>query len=172
MQGDEALRKDLDAVMAIRYPGQFAAAWDDLMKRGSYRLRIVDKNSSFNCHAYATGIAQMPAFQALARDRANTALANSSFVSYLIERGEMRVVASQSYNPDNIVIYFNGDRPTHSARVLEKDGLLISKWGGDEIIEHEIWEVPTIYGDVYKVAITPDPVRTLELLEDWLPHIA
>jgi hypothetical protein len=114
----------------------------------------------------------MPAFQALVRERANTALANSSFVSYLIERGEMRIVASQSYSPENIVIYFKDGRPTHSARVLEKDGLLISKWGGDEIIEHGLWEVPTIYGDEYKVAIAPDPARILELLEDWLPSLA
>jgi hypothetical protein len=172
MQGDEELRKDIDAVMAIRYPGQFAAAWDDLMKMGGHRLRIVDKDPSFNCHAYATGISPMPAFRDLVRDRANTALANGDFVSYLIKRGGIRIVAGQSYNPENIVIYFKGGRPTHSARVLEKDGLLISKWGGDEIIEHGVWEVPTIYGDEYKVAIAPDPAHTLELLEGWLPRIA
>lgn len=172
MQGDEELRQDIDAVMAIRYPGQFAAAWDDLMKLGGHRLRIVDKDPSFNCHAHATGISSIPAFRDLVRHRATTALANGNFVSYLIGQGEIRIVPGQSYTPENIVIYFKDGRPTHSARILEKDGLLISKWGGDEIIEHRLWEVPTIYGDEYKVAIAPAPARTLELLEHWLPPIA
>lgn len=142
------------------------------MKLGGHRLRIVDKDPSFNCHAYTTGISSMPAFRDLVRDRANTAIANGSFVSYLIERGEIRIVGGQSYTPENIVIYFKNARPTHSARVLAKDGLLISKWGGDEIIEHGLWEVPTIFGDEYKVAIAAAPARTLELLKDWLPRIA
>jgi len=170
MQGNEELRRGIDAAMAIRYPDQFVAAWDHLMKMGGHRLRIVDKDPSFNCHAYALGISSMPAFRDLVRNRADSALANGDFVSYLIGNGEIRIVGGQSYTPENIVIYFKDRRPTHSARI--GDELLISKWGGDEIIEHRLWEVPTIYGDEYKVAIAPAPMRTLELLEDWLPSIA
>lgn len=44
--------------------------------------------------------------------------------------------------------------------------------GGDEIIEHGLWEIPASYGDEYKVAIAPGAVRTLELLKEWLPRIA
>jgi hypothetical protein len=41
--------------------------------------------------------------------------------------------------------------------MVEKDGLLMSKWGGNELIEDGVWEVPTYYGDEYKVLSRPIP---------------
>jgi len=60
MQGDAELRKDLDTLMAITYPGQFDAAWKEMTDRGGQRLRIIEKTNTFNCHAYALGIARLP----------------------------------------------------------------------------------------------------------------
>ena len=172
MQGDPELRQDIDAVMAIRYPGHFAAAWEDLMKLGGHRLRIVGSDSTYNCHAHGLRIEQCQAYQDLARDRNNQALVQGDFITHLIGLGELKIVDGQSYATDNIVIYFRCGKPTHSARVLEKDGLLLSKWGGNELLEHGLWEIPTYYGNEYKVAIAPDPKRSIELLEDWLPKIS
>lgn len=172
MQGDPELRKDIDAVMAIELPGQFAAAWDELTKMGGHRLRIVGEDKTFNCHAHALGIGQMPEFQRRFFDGGCQVLAKSDFIASLIKRGELRLVEGQSYGPDNIVIYFKDGKPTHSARVVENDGLLVSKWGGNELLEHGLWEVPTYYGDEYKVFVAPDPERSWELLEDWLPRVA
>ena len=93
-----------------------------------------------------------------------------TFITELIQRGELHLVEGQSYGPDNIVIYFKDGKLTHSARVVEKDELLISKWGGNELLEHGLWEVPTHYGDEYKVFKAPAPRRSWELLEDWLPR--
>lgn len=172
MQGDEELRKDIDLVMAIELPGQFAMAWDELMKMGGHRLRIVGKDETFNCHAHALGICEMPEFRQRYYDGGCKVLAKSDFVANLIERGEIQSVEGQSYRPDNIVIYFKDGRPTHSSRVVETDGLLLSKWGGNELLEHGLWEVPTYYGDQYRVFLAPKPDRMWELLKDWLPRIA
>lgn len=168
MQGDEELRKDIDAVTAIRYPGQFTAAWDQLMKMGGHRLRIVAEDRTYNCHAHGLKIEQLPAYQQRVAIERNSALVQGTFMNELIERGELHLVEGQSYGPDNIVIYFRDGKPTHTARVVDRDGLLVSKWGGNELIEHGLWEVPTYYGDEYKVFKAPDPQRAWKLLEDWL----
>lgn len=172
MQGDLELRKNIDDVTAIRFPGQFKAAWEMLVSMGGHRLYIVESDGTYNCHAHALRIERIARFQELFKERGGEVLAKGDFVADLIERGEIRIIDGQSYGPDHIVIYFKDGKPTHSARVVEKDGLLVSKWGGNELIEHALWEVPTYYGDEYKVAIAPDPKRAMELLIDWLPKIA
>jgi hypothetical protein len=168
MQGDEELRKDIDAVTAIRLPSQFAAAWDQLTKMSGHRLRIVAEDRTFNCHAHGLGIEQLPDYQRRVAKEANSALVQGAFMTELIERGDLYLVKGQSYGPGDIVIYFKDGKPTHTARVVEKDVLLVSKWGGNELIEHGLWEVPTYYGDEYKVFKAPDPQRAWKLLEDWL----
>ncbi|MBY0323302.1 MAG: hypothetical protein K2X72_31585 [Reyranella sp.] len=168
MQGDEELRKDIDAVTAIRYPGQFAAAWKQLMEMGGHRLRIVAEDRTYNCHAHGLGIEQLPEYQRRVTKEGNSALVKGSFVTELIERGELHLVEGKSYEPGNVVVYFKDGKPTHTARVAEKDALLVSKWGGNEVIEHGLWELPTSYGDEYKVFKAPDPQRVWTLVEDWL----
>jgi hypothetical protein len=168
MQGDEELRKDIDAVMAIRLPGQFAEAWGEFMKMGGHRVRIVGEGKTFNCHAYGLRIEGLPEYQQRVAKNGNSALAQGTFITELIERGELRNVPGGSYGPEHVIIYFKDGRPTHTARVVEKNGMLVSKWGGNELLEHGLWEVPTYYGDEYKVFKAPDPRRAWELLEDWL----
>jgi hypothetical protein len=169
MQGDEELRKNIDVVTAITYPSQFAAAWGELMAIGGHRLRIVAEDRTYNCHAHGLGIEQLSEYQQRVAKERNSAIVRGTFIAELIERGELHLVDGRSYGPSNIVVYFKDGKPTHTARVVEKDGLLASKWGGNELIEHGLWEVPTSYGDEYKVFKAPDPQRAWELLEAWLP---
>ncbi len=168
MQGDEELRKHIDAVTAIRYPSQFAAAWDELMKMGGHRLLIVAVDKTYNCHAHGLGIEKLPEYQRRVAKEANSALAQGTFVTELIERGELQSVPGPSYGPEHIIIYFKDGKPTHTARVIERNSLLVSKWGGNELIEHGLWEVPTYYGDEYKVFKAPNPKRAWTLLVEWL----
>lgn len=170
VQGDAELRACIDTVMAIEHPDSFKAAWAELMALGGHRLRIAGEDKTFNCHAHALGIGEMPAFRERFYDGGCKVLAKGDFVAGLIDSGELRAIEGQSYVPGNIVIYFRDGKPTHSARVVEKDGLLLSKWGGNELLEHALWEVPTYYGNAYKVFPAPDPERSWKLLQAWLPR--
>jgi hypothetical protein len=66
--------------------------------------------------------------------------------------------------PDgNVVLYFDGDHITHSARMNR--GILISKWGRAHTWQHGLWEVPTSYGSrvEYYQAPPADSVATAYL---------
>lgn len=116
MNGDPELRKDIDAVMVIEYPSQFAAAWEQLITMGGHRLQIIDRDKTYNCHAHGLQIERMPEFQRLFVERGCRVLAKSDFMAKLIEHGEVRIVEGQSYGPENIVIYFKDGKPTHTSR--------------------------------------------------------
>lgn len=172
--GDEELRIALDEAMKICLPGEFETAWNYILRMPGHRLRIVDATSdtTYNCHAHGLGIERIPEYQALFSDRGGRFLATSPFMRRLIEDGELRILPGLAYGPGNIVLYFDGERLTHTARVIKPNELLLSKWGPSELIEHRLWEVPADYGDTYRVALPPSPERAMELLVDWLPRTA
>jgi hypothetical protein len=173
MRGDAELRTALDAAMDIELPGEFETAWKDISSWPGHSLRIVDRNPTYNCHAYALMIERLPRFQELFVERGSKVLVMSAFIEKLIADGEIRIVPGQEFSPEHIVIYFDASgRPTHTARVRKANDVLVSKWGGSELFEHGLWEVPASYGDAYKVAIAPDQQRAMALLEEWLPQIA
>jgi hypothetical protein len=174
MMGDEELRIALDEAMKICLPGEFENAWKHILQMVGHRLRIVDAtiDTTYNCHAHGLGLERLPAYQALFADRGGRFLATSLFMLKLIQDGELQIVAGLAYGPKNVILYFNGEHLTHTARVAEANELLLSKWGPSELIEHRLWEVPEGYGDTYKVAVPPPPERSMELLIEWLPRIA
>ena len=88
-----------------------------------HRLRIVAEDRTYNCHAHGRGIEQLPEYQQRVAKERNSALVQGTLMTELIERGELQLVEGESYGPGNIVIYFKDGRPTHTARVVEKDGL-------------------------------------------------
>jgi hypothetical protein len=42
---------------------------------------------------------------------------------------------------NDMVVYFDNGKVTHAATLGDK-GMFRSKWGGNEVHEHRLWEVP------------------------------
>ena len=50
---------------------------------------------------------------------------------------------------NDMVVYFDNGKVTHAATLGDK-GMFRSKWGGNEVHEHRLWEVPASYGNVVR----------------------
>ena len=63
--------------------------------------------------------------------------------------------------------YFAGDQLRH-AGIVENDSAeptIRSKWGGNEVHRHKLWEVPACHGDRVRFFRAPDPQALLGLLK-------
>jgi hypothetical protein len=123
---------------------------------------------TFNCFAYALGIADTPRYQALVQAHSNSALANSVFVSTLVADGELHEVGPREAQAGNIVLYLARGVVQHAGVIVSKEKRLRSKWGPSEFYEHGLWEVPASYGDEVKLFETADQERIFDLLESHI----
>ena len=67
----------------------------------------------------------------------------------------------------DIVIYFDKERPRHAGRF--SDNKVISKWGdgATNIWKHELWEVPSDYGDTARAFQPPSPGAATKMYIAW-----
>ena len=67
--------------------------------------------------------------------------------------------------PSDVVLYFLKEAVTHAAVVGSKQ-IYRSKWGGNEVHQHGLWEVPAQYGDRIRFYRAPDAPTILAHLPD------
>lgn len=112
----------------------------------------------FNCFAYAFGIWAQPEYQRLVDKRQSSVLVNSAFTSELIARGQLMEVGEEEVESGNIVLYLASDKPRHAGIVDSAICIPIirSKWGGNEVHRHALWELPASHGDCVRYFKQPD----------------
>jgi hypothetical protein len=105
--------------------------------------------SRFNCFAYAFGIWNHPDFIELVDQTEDSAIMDSAFVSWMIEDFLLTEVHAEAVGLGDIAIYQNNSAITHGAVITAVDQpmALHSKWGGNEVHRHGLWEVMASYGD-------------------------
>jgi hypothetical protein len=171
MSGNESLRRELEAASTIIFPPAYLAKLDDLKRRFQHSIRVLPeaagKIARFNCFAYAFGVWDKPRYERLVDQTNNSALMNSGFIMERLDRGELIEIDAAEAQPNDIVVYFAGDQLRHAGRIIAvSDKLTIrSKWGGNEVHEHELWEVPLEHGDQVRFFRPPDPKALLDRLE-------
>lgn len=161
-----ALREDLDtAIENSMFAGTYQRRIEDLRRAHGHAITILpcDDIQRFNCYAFATGVSGLPGYATLVDRRQNSALLNSTFVGQLIADGVLQL--SDVAVPGGVAVYFDGDRITHAARVLDTTERLSSKWGPSDLHEHGLWEVPATYGNAVKFFSPPDGDAILQRLE-------
>lgn len=99
----------------------------------------------YNCFAFAFNLAESERFRAIA-SRFSGIHADETFTRYLLDRGVLSELAAQP--ADGIILYFQGEAPTHAGKLL--GDRVLSKWGVGQLWDHKVWEVPTQYGETVK----------------------
>jgi len=149
MPGNAILRRELDEAIATKYPEVYRQSIERLRREYGHSIAILpdgkDRTSRFNCFAYALGVWDHPDFIQKVDDAAHSAILNSTIVRAMIDDGTLKSVAADEVQPGDIVVYFRRDNLAHAA-VLTEGGICRSKWGGDDVHAHGLWEVPTQYG--------------------------
>jgi hypothetical protein len=87
-----------------------------------------------------------PAFISAVDRASNSAILQSSTVQKMITDGALVQIKATDAHLGDAVIYFHKDAVTHAA-VVQRNGIFHSKWGGNEVHAHGLWEVPACYGD-------------------------
>jgi len=163
-----ALRLELDKASGIRSKPAYAEALEVLRSLSAHSISILpdgnDRLDRFNCFAFALQIWEDPTFIEAVNARNDSAIVDSSVVSILMPH--FAEVTESDVAPGHFALYLDGSEIKHAAVVTAtKPITLTSKWGGNEIHRHGLWEVPFMYGDAVRFFATPVPSWTIDRLK-------
>lgn len=80
------------------------------------------------------------------RTRIHPIGASAEFMIFLLERQYLSEIEEENAERGDLVVYFEEGKPTH-AGILKESRRVISKWGKGLLLEHQLFEVPAIYGN-------------------------
>jgi len=83
----------------------------------------------------------------------------------MLDDDTIREIDPAEAAPGDVVVYFHKEAVTHAAVVVEEQTYR-SKWGGNEVHQHGLWEVPAQYGDRVRYYRAPEPSIVLTRLPD------
>ena len=163
------MRGELDAASEIKSSVAYRLKLEDLKSRFQHSIRVIPAEAlqRFNCYAHAFGICESPRYDALVTQTQNSTVMNSDFVKALLARAELMEVPDHEVQVNDIVLYFNGEDLKHAGRVSRIAGgfTVHSKWGGNEVHEHKLWEIPGEYGDRVRFFRPLEETALLDTLE-------
>jgi hypothetical protein len=150
MPGNTALRCELDEANKIRIPAIYHETIERLRHQFSHSISVLSDGKGrierFNCFAYGLGVWEHLGFIKMVDDASNSAIISSQIVQAMIEDGALKTVTAAEAQIGDVAVYFNTKNVTHAA-VVGEDGVFRSKWGGNEVHAHGLWEVPAEYGN-------------------------
>jgi hypothetical protein len=149
MPGNTALRRALDEAITTEYPEIYRETIERLRREYAHSIAILPdgkgRTRRFNCFAYGLGVWDHPDFIQKVDDAGHSAILSSTIVRGMIDDGTLKPVAADEAQQGDLVVYLRKDNVTHAA-VLVEGGMCRSKWGGDEVHAHDLWEVTAQYG--------------------------
>lgn len=171
MSGDAELRRSLDVASKLKVVSDYRAQLATLKAQYGHTISMLSVGSGwihrFNCFAYALGVWEHDTYIRAVDASADSAIVNSSFLQQMIREGALAEVALLDVEEGDIVVYFDKDGVTHAAKIVSPATpmMLQSKWGGNEIHQHALWEVPASYGDCVRIFRQSDRSATLSRIE-------
>ncbi len=167
--GNADLRHELDKASKLRVPQDYRDELERLRKKYRHSISIlrdgIDRITRFNCFAYGLGFWKHAEYIRRVDAAGNSAIADSHFVSWVLEQDILREISVSDAKEGDVVLYFDKGAVTHAA-VLGEEQTLRSKWGGNEVHQHGLWEVPAQYGDTVRYYRKPDAASLLSHLQD------
>lgn len=167
MCGNDALRRALDDASKLTSTSLYEGRLSELRSQYGHTIRIEPTPMSifrFNCFGHAFGLTDHPRYDALVDLSQTSAALNSSEVKHMLDGGQLTILDGRQAKTGDVVLYFDGNQLTHAGRV-SADQRVVSKWGGNELHSHELWEVPFGYGNIVKYISVPDVDTILSKLE-------
>jgi hypothetical protein len=163
MSGNSKLRLALGAASKLKVVSDYPVRIAELKSQYAHNVSILPDGKHrierFNCFAYALGLWDNADYICMVDAAMNSAIVNSSLMALMIDDGTLCEISMSAAVAGDMILYLSNDRPTHAA-VIASVGpplMLRSKWGGNEVHQHGLWEVPADYGDsvrAYKVPAT------------------
>lgn len=171
MAGNETLRRELEDASSLRLKSDYRIRLEELRTQYGHTITVLQDGAHeierFNCFAYAFGVSSEPLYRQFVDEWQSSSLIDSEFVSEMIEQRHLVELPDGESPPGSLVLYFAGDQLRH-AGIIENDSAeptIRSKWGGNEVHCHKLWEAPACHGDRVRFFRAPDPQAVLRLLK-------
>ncbi len=171
----DKLRSELQAITQ-KHPTVHPLLVDELKKRYPHSISIVCDSQGqplrvlASCYEHAFELTQFEGYEDISlcdyQEGLDRFIANSVFVRHLMEQGILREHSVPLEGA--LVLYFDNDKPVH-AGLMKSASRVSSKWGSGHLWEHELWEVPSSYGDDVRFFERPDPREVFAAFKSWLP---
>ena len=169
MPGNAALRLALDDACKLRFPHQYTETLERLRREFGHSIFMLpdgsDRIARFNCFAYGLGVWDHADYIRRVDAANDSAIVNSQLIRAMLADGTLKEINTAQAAPGDIVLYFMKKAVTHAAAVGSKQTYR-SKWGGNEVHQHGLWEVPAQYGDRVRYYCLPDAASILTRLAD------
>lgn len=108
--------------------------------------------NDFNCFEYTFGLIYSEEYKDILEYQKGWKItpvgADKDFLLFMLRNNNLNEVDFPDVQDENIIVYFDSSQPTHAGNMLK--GRVKSKWGKGLLLEHEIFEVPELYGNEVK----------------------
>ena len=110
-------------------------------------------HTDFNCFEYAFDLIYSDEYKATwdwqQGWKLNPIGADKDFVLFALSKNILYEVDFKDAKDGYIIVYFNDSQPTHAGKISKKR--VQSKWGKGLLLEHDVSEVPVLYGNEIKI---------------------
>ncbi len=104
----------------------------------------------YTCLVHALDFTNKGDYLAISTLRGHDVFAGKEFAQWLLGRGQLVAVAANQASPDALVIYLNDAGTFEHVGILRPGGRVESKWGQLGLYEHNLFEVPSNYGNTVR----------------------
>ncbi|MFA6410351.1 MAG: SEC-C metal-binding domain-containing protein [Candidatus Buchananbacteria bacterium] len=159
MENNIELRKQLLAITENNSYDSHESLINKLKDQFFHSIQIIEsvspnREKNFVCFMHAFDLRDSVIIKNEMRKKLEVTF-GSDFISWLIDKGYL----TQNKNA-NIVIYFDDKIPKHAGLVIGNK--IISKWGMGNTWQHDLWEVPSSYGnsfDYFELSVKSEEIE-------------
>lgn len=139
----------------------------DLQKKFNHHIKLqikVDGNDAikYNCFMYALNVSQSEEVKNALQLNEDSSF-GTKFIHGLINN---RILLPNKSG--TVVIYFKHNKPVHAGKFSHIYKRVISKWGKGHLWEHDIFEVPYLYGNLLKLF---DPAAPQIVIKEFQEYV-
>lgn len=166
----EELRKRLEEITGVLH--SVDDAWDKIESLREQSGHTIDRMECppiprFNCFMFALGLHQREAWPESADIERDAALIDSCFLAFLERRNVLVRHDGRFRLPGHIAAYYNHGVMVH-AGIVQSDRRIVSKWGGGLLLNHQILEIPSTYGEIDSCFEPPEFEHLRHLLRQYI----
>jgi hypothetical protein len=118
---------------------------------------------NYNCYAFAFDLIDSEEYRNRTL-RLKNVFPNSVFCHYLVSNF-LNEKEQKELKQGDYIIYFKDEVPSHAGKIFEQK--ILSKWGTGNLWLHDIYEVPSSFGDDVKFYIAENKLKLQELYKEW-----
>lgn len=144
------LREHLQEMTQIQDVSQHPAILEKLSKDYANSIDVLNSPYPLNCYTCLMHVCQFIENENYAICAMRDVYAGSDFAHWLINREGFSEKPLADAAPGDFIFYFHNGEFKHAGILSDKEQV-ISKWGIGQLYQHNIWELPSSYGNEIRI---------------------